>query len=143
MQVKDLMSNEYKWVTPQSTIAEAAEIMKNQDIGFLPVGENDRLVGVVTDRDIAVRAVAGNMAASSAVRDIMTPQVLYCFDDQSADEICSNMADIKVRRLPVVNRDKRLVGTVSLGDLSQAQAQQSGEALKCITECNNAASQAA
>ena len=90
-----------------------------------------------------IRAVAGNIDTNGAVRDIMTPQVMYCYDDQSADEICTNMADIKVRRLPVVNRDKRLVGTVSLGDLSQAQAQQSGEALKSITQCNAAVQQVA
>ncbi len=141
MQIKDVMSNNCNWVAPETTLAEAAQIMKDQDIGFLAVGESDRLIGAVTDRDIAIRAVAGNVEANSQIRDIMTQKVMYCFEDQNVDEICNNMSDIKVRRLPVVNRDKRLVGTVSLGDLSQGQAQESGQALKNIT--NHSAQQAA
>ncbi|PCI57288.1 MAG: inosine-5-monophosphate dehydrogenase [Alphaproteobacteria bacterium] len=143
MYIKDVMSTEYQWIAPEATICEAARLMKDQDIGFLPIGENDRLIGTVTDRDITLRAVADNLNTSTQVRDIMTPQLMYCYDDQSVDEICQNMAEIKVRRLPVVNRDKRLVGTVSLGDLAQAQTQQSGEALQSITNCDNAVSQAA
>lgn len=134
MQVKDVMSKSFNWVPPEATLAEAAQIMKDQDIGFLPVGEEDRLIGTLTDRDITIRAVADNLDASSSVKDVMTSKVMYCYDDQSVDEICSNMADVKVRRLPVVNRNKRLVGTVSLGDLSQKQTQESGEALRCITD---------
>ena len=144
MQIKDVMSKDYKWIAPETTLAEAATIMKDREIGFLPVGENDRLIGAITDRDIVVRALAGNKDPKIAeVRDSMTPQILYCFDDQSVDEICDNMADIKVRRLPVVNRDKRLVGVVSLGDLSQDQAQESGKALQQITEENQVQSEAA
>ena len=143
MQIKDIMSNNCDWIAPESTLAEAAQAMKDKDIGFLPIGENDRLIGVVTDRDITTRAVADNLDAAVQVRDVMTPKVMYCYDDQSVNEICENMADIKVRRLPVVNRDKRLIGTVSLGDLSQAQAQKSGESLQCITECESKASKAA
>jgi len=110
MQVKDVMSKEYKWIAPESTIVEAATLMKEQDIGFLPIGENDRLIGTITDRDITIFAVTDNLDAAMQVRDVMTPKVMYCYDDQSVDEICNNMADIKVRRLPVVSRDKRLVG---------------------------------
>jgi CBS domain-containing protein len=136
MKVKDVMSKNADWISPDTTLAQAAKQMKKQDIGFLPVGENDKLIGVVTDRDIAIRAVAeGKDANATMVRDVMTKKMFYCFDDQSVDEICDNMADIKVRRLPVVNRDKRLVGIVSLGDLSQAKEKSSGEALKHITEC--------
>ena len=141
MQIKDVMSKDYKWIAPETTLAEAAKIMKDREIGFLPVGENDRLIGAITDRDIVVRALAGNKDPQIAeVRDSMSPQILYCFEDQDVDEICDNMSDIKVRRLPVVNRDKRLVGVVSLGDLSQDRARKSGETLQHITEGRNAAS---
>lgn len=143
MQIKEVMSSNCNWIAPESTLAQAAQTMKDQDIGFLAVGENDRLIGVITDRDIALRAVADSMNAETQIRDIMTPQVLYCFDDQPVDEICANMSDVKVRRLPVVNREKRLVGTVSLGDLSQAKAQQSGQALQSITQNAQRASEAA
>ncbi len=142
MQIKDVMSPNCSWVAPNCDISEAAQMMKDQDIGFLPVGENDKLVGTITDRDIVLRAVAKSSQAAQ-VRDVMTEQLYYCFDDQTVDEICNNLSDIKVRRLPVVNRDKRLVGVVSLGNLSQAQAQQSGQTLQSITEDAQAKSQAA
>lgn len=139
MQIKDVMSGEYNWVAPQASVSEAAQIMKDKDIGFLAVGENDRLVGTVTDRDLTVRALTADQnAQAQQIKDVMTPKVYYCYQDQAVDEICQNMAEIQVRRLPVVNRDKRLVGTVSLGDLAQAQAEQSGQALQQITK-NNAA----
>lgn len=135
MQIKDVMTRDYKWIAPDANLFEAAQIMKEQEVGFLPVGENDRLIGAITDRDIVTRALANNQDPKIAqVRDTMTAKTLYCFEDQSVDEICDNMSDIKVRRLPVVNRDKRLVGIVSLGDLSQNQAQRSGQTLQHITQ---------
>ncbi len=143
MQIKDVMTPQCDWIAPDASLEQAAKIMKDQDIGFIPVGENDKLIGAVTDRDIVTRAVSAGANPSSQVRDIMTPQIKYCFEDQTVDEICQNMSDIKVRRLPVVNRDKRLVGVVSLGDLSQGKAQPSGEALQNITEENKRSSQAA
>ncbi|MGH1456227.1 MAG: CBS domain-containing protein [Alphaproteobacteria bacterium] len=133
MQIKDVMTQQCEWISPNATLAEAAQVMKKFDTGFLPVGENDKLIGAITDRDIVMRAVADN-AQSASVKDVMTPQIKYCFDDQAVDDICQNMSEIKVRRLPVVNRDKRLVGVVSLGDLSQQQAPQTGEALQGITQ---------
>jgi len=93
-------------------------MMVEIDAGVLPVAQDDRLVGMITDRDIAVRAVAQGKSPDTLVRDVMSPEVLYCFDDQEIKEITRNMGDVKVRRLPVVNRDKRLVGIISLGDLS-------------------------
>ncbi len=143
MQIKDVMTPQCDWIAPDASLEQAAKIMKDQDIGFIPVGENDKLIGAVTDRDIVTRAVSAGANPSSQVRDIMTPQIKYCFEDQTVDEICQNMSEIKVRRLPVVNRDKRLVGVVSLGDLSQGKAQPSGEALQNITEENKRSSQAA
>lgn len=135
MQIKDVMTTNYEWIAPDATLSEAAQTMKERDFGYMPVGENDRLIGAITDRDIVIRTVAeAKDPQQTQVRDAMTPKVLYCYDDQSVDEICQNMSDVKVRRMPVVNRDKRLVGVVSLGDLSQAQAQQSGQSLQEITE---------
>ena len=92
--------------------------MAEIDVGSLPVAENERIVGMVTDRDITVRAVAEGKGPNALVRDVMTPDVCYCFEDQELDEVAANMADIKVRRLPVVSRDERLVGIVSLADIA-------------------------
>lgn len=110
-------------------------MMAEIDAGVLPVGENDRLVGMITDRDIAVRAVAAGKPPDTPIRDVMSSDVCYCFDDQEISDVAANMADIKVRRLPVVNRDKRLVGILSLGDIAQAdnQDQPAVEALSGIS----------
>lgn len=121
MRVSDVMTRDVKTANPEQTICEAARLMAEIDAGVLPVGENDRLVGMITDRDIAVRAVAQEKPPTTKVREIMSQEVLYCFDDQEVDDIARNMSDVKVRRLPVVNREKRLVGIVSLGDLSKAE----------------------
>lgn len=119
-QIKDIMTKNCKWVAPEMSLGQAARIMADQDFGFLPVGENNRLIGMVTDRDIVIRGVANNSDPQTVtVRDVMTPQTYYCFEDQEIDEVCDNMADIKIRRLPVMDRNKNLVGVVSLGDLSQ------------------------
>jgi CBS domain-containing protein len=104
-------------VSPDDTIRQAAAKMKEIDAGALPVAEGDKLVGMLTDRDIAVRAVAEGKGPDAKVRDLMTPQVKYVFDDEQIEDVADNMADLQVRRLPVVNREKRLVGIVSLGDL--------------------------
>ena len=143
MQIKDVMTPQCEWIAPDASLEEAAKIMQDKDIGFIPVGENDKLIGAVTDRDIVTRAIAKGANGSTQVRDVMTPQIKYCYDDQAVDSICQNMSDIKVRRLPVVNRDKRLVGVVSLGDVSQGHILESGEALQAITNEKNKASKAA
>jgi len=120
-QIKDVMSQDVQFVTPEKTVQQVAEIMQARDIGFVPVGENDRLIGMVTDRDITTRCVAkGQSPADQQIRDIMTPKTYYCYDDQEIEDVCNNLGEIQVRRLPVVNRDKRLVGIVSLGDLAQS-----------------------
>ncbi len=134
--IKDVMTKECEWIAPETDLVKAAKIMQQRDCGFLPVGENEKIIGMVTDRDIAIRAVAeGKDPKSTKVRDIMTKETYYCYDDQAVDEICKNMGDLKVRRMPVVNRDKRLVGVVSLGDVSQvAAAADVGECQQQITE---------
>ena len=118
MQVSKLMTRDVKLITPSQTIRDAAQMMLELDAGALPVQQDDRLVGMITDRDIAVRAVAEGKSPDTPVGEIMSSEVLYCFDDQEIKDIARNMGEVKVRRLPVVNREKRLVGIVSLGDLA-------------------------
>jgi CBS domain-containing protein len=118
MQIRELMSRDVATITPGTSLRDAARRMAALNVGALPVSDKERLVGMITDRDIAVRGVAEGKTPSAKVRDVMTPQIKYCFDDQELDEIAANMADIQVRRLPVVDRDKRLVGILSLGDIA-------------------------
>ena len=119
MRVSEVMTRGVECIGAGATLQEAAAKMKSLDIGPLPVCENDRLVGMVTDRDITVRATAeGEDPAVIRVRDIMTPEVLYCFEDDLVGDAARLMEDRQVRRLVVVNHDKRLVGIVSLGDLA-------------------------
>jgi CBS domain-containing protein len=135
MKVKEAMTRDVRLVRPDQTIREAAHLMAELDIGCLPVEENDRMVGMITDRDIAVRAVSEGRGPETSVREVMSRDVKYCYDDQSVEEVTSNMADIRVRRLPVVNRNKRLVGILSLGDLAVDESAQdeAGEALGGIS----------
>jgi CBS domain-containing protein len=121
MRVSEAMTREVRIATPGQSIRDVAKLMADLDAGALPVGENDRLVGMVTDRDIAIRAVALGKGPDTPVREVMSEDVKYCFDDEDLEHVARNMGDIQVRRLPVVNRDKRLVGIVSLGDVSQKE----------------------
>ena len=118
MLAQELMTRDVTIAGPDESLAHAARRMAELDVGALPVSENDRLIGMITDRDIAVRGVAQGKGPKAKVREVMTPEVKYCFQDQSVDEIAANMADIQLRRLPVVDRDKRLVGILSLGDIA-------------------------
>jgi CBS domain-containing protein len=118
MKVRDCMTREVRIADPAETLREAATAMADVDAGFLPVGEDDRLVGIVTDRDIAIRGVAHGLPPEAPVREVMSGEVLYCFEDDDCEEVLNNMAEIQVRRLPVVDRDKRLVGVVSITDLA-------------------------
>jgi CBS domain-containing protein len=132
MKISEIMTHEVETVSPNETLQDAAKRMASLDAGALPVGENDQLIGMITDRDIAVRGVARGKGPEAKVRDVMTDEVKYCFDDQDVNEIASNMAEIQVRRLPVVNRSKRLVGIISLADLSQTRG--AGHALRGISQ---------
>lgn len=138
VQVRDCMTEEVELTDPGTSLMEAARKMRDGDFGMLPVGENDRLVGMITDRDIAVRAVAeGKNMRETKIREAMSPKVLYCFDDQSVEEAAAYMGEHQVRRLPVLNRNKRLVGILSLGDLATAsggRAENAGAALGRISE---------
>ena len=116
MKVADVMTRKVQLASPDDSLMEVAKRMTKEDVGFLPVGENDRLVGTITDRDIVARAVAQGKDGQARVRDAMTQDVKYCFEDESIEDVVQNTSDIQLRRLPVLNRDKRLVGIVSLAD---------------------------
>lgn len=145
MKVSEMMTRDVRLVRPDETIRAAAQLMGELDFGVLPVSENDRLVGMITDRDIAVRAIGAGRGPDTPVRDVMSREVLYCFEDQTTEEVAHNMGDVQVRRLPVVDRNKRLVGILSLGDLARANAaiDEAGEALHGITQPGGQHSQAA
>lgn len=135
MKVKEIMSKDVNIASPRDTLQEAARRMAQLDVGSLPVGDNDRLVGMLTDRDIAIRAVAEGLPPSSPVDQAMSREVKYVFEDEDVDEVAEQMGDLQVRRLPVLNRDKRLVGIVSLGDVSRAaKPKDSGEALRDVSQ---------
>ena len=144
MKIQDTMTRDVHIANPGMSLRHAARMMAEIDAGALPVGDNNRLVGMITDRDIAVRAVAEGRGPETPVREIMSPDICFCFEDQELDEVAANMADVKVRRLPVVNRDKRLVGIVSLGDIALADDPKGAatSALCGISEPGGAHSQA-
>lgn len=121
MKVFDAMTPEVQLCTPEDTIKDAAQAMAALGVGLLPVTDNDRLIGMISDRDIAVRGVGMGHGPEARVGDVMTAEVKYCYEDQDLDEVCANMGDIQVRRLPVLNRSKRLVGIIALGDIALMQ----------------------
>ncbi len=133
--VKDAMHVSAEWRDPGASLTEIAQLMKAKDIGAVPIGEDDRLVGIVTDRDIALRAVANEIDLGTAIaRDVMSREVHYCMEDEEIDEAIELMEEKQIRRLPVVNREKRLVGMLSLGDISQATSQNAaGELLRSVS----------
>lgn len=122
MIVKECMSNYVELGRPDMSLKEVACLMRDGDFGFLPIQENDRLIGTVTDRDLAIRGLAEGLNPDKAkAREVMSQKVLYCFEDQSIEEVTRNLGDNQIRRLPVLNRDKRLVGVLSLGDIAQSE----------------------
>jgi CBS domain-containing protein len=134
MRVSEAMTREVRVCTPGSSIRECAKVMAEIDAGALPVGENDRLVGMITDRDIAIRGVAAGKGPDTPVRDVMSVEVKYCYQDEELDHVAKNMADIQVRRLPVVDRDKRLVGILSLGDLALNERKSAAKAVSGVSK---------
>jgi CBS domain-containing protein len=137
MQLKEIMTPGVEVISPDATIGEAAEKMRHLDIGPLPVCDGDRLVGMLTDRDITVRAVAeGRHPVTTLVREVMTPDVVYGFEDQDVQDAARLMEQYQIRRLPVLSRTKRLVGMVALGDLAVHPGHQglAGEVLEQVSE---------
>ena len=118
MQINNVMSRNVKIIASDQTVRDAAAMMRQLDAGALPVGEKDKLVGMITDRDIAIRGIAEGKGPDTKIRDVMSHEVKYCFEDEEVEHVAEKMAELQVRRLPVMNRDKRLVGIVSLGDLA-------------------------
>jgi CBS domain-containing protein len=136
MKIAECMTQDIEIVSPDQPIQEAAQFMLRADAGVMPVSEGDKLVGMVTDRDIAVRAVAEGLGPDTPVRDVMSGNVLFCFDDEEVEAVALKMSDSQVRRMPVLSReDERLVGIVSLGDISRSeQSEAAAVALDGITD---------
>lgn len=135
MKVNQIMHTGVEWVSPETSVIAIAKIMRDNDIGAVPVGENDRLVGMVTDRDIVCRAIAENRdLAKSHVRDVMTKNVIYCYADEEVEDAIHLMEQKQVRRLPVINKSKRMVGMISLGDISHRMGHQlTGELTEAVS----------
>jgi CBS domain-containing protein len=142
MLVKEAMSRDVKTVGPDEQIQAAARIMLDMDVGALPVGDEDHLVGMITDRDIAVRGVAAGKAPSARVREVMSGELRYCFEDEDTAHVARNMGEQQLRRLPVVDREKRLVGIIALADLvTSAKSGHATAALSGISQAGGAHSQ--
>ena len=129
MQIRDVMTTDVKTLSPDQSIREAAALMADIDSGALLVNDQDRLIGMITDRDIAIRAVAKGLDCDTPVREVMSNTIRYCFDDESVQDVSQNMAENEMRRMPVLNREKRLVGVVSLGNIASCHNQQTSDTL--------------
>ena len=135
MRVSEAMTREVRLTKPRQSISAAAKVMADIDAGALPVAERDRLVGMITDRDITVRAVAAGKGADTSVREVMSRGVMYCFEDEELDHVADNMGEMRIRRLPVMNRSKRLVGILSLRDIAAATgAHPAGDAIRGVSK---------
>jgi len=135
MKVKNAMHKGAEWIAPETPVAQIAKRMKELDVGSLPVGDNDRLIGMVTDRDITCRAVAnGHDISKVTARDVMTKGIFYCRDSEELDDALRIMETRKIRRLPVIDEKKRMVGMLSLGDVSHAASHElSGELCAAVS----------
>jgi CBS domain-containing protein len=131
--LKDIMSPNVQVVSPEATISEAAQKMRDGDFGMVPVAENDRMIGAISDRDIAVRAIAEGKGPNTPVRDVMSEGITWAYEDDSVEHAAEIMSKHQVRRLPVVNRDKRLVGIVALGDFA-VESSDVGPAAEALAE---------
>ncbi|HTN40266.1 MAG TPA: CBS domain-containing protein [Asticcacaulis sp.] len=123
MHVKDIMSADFKFASPQTTLREAAVLMRDGDYGYLPIGDSEKLKGAVTDRDIVIRAVAAGHGADTPVSEVMSETIVYCFEDDDIREAADMMKREQIRRLAVLNDNKRLVGIITLGDIARADEQ--------------------
>jgi CBS domain-containing protein len=134
--IKELMSRNVQVINPDETIQEAAQQMLKGDFGMMPVGENDRMIGSISDRDIAIRAVVGGLGSDTKVRDIMSAGIHWAYEDDSVEKVASQMSEKQIRRLPIVNADKRLTGIVALGDFAveSKDIKVAGEALAEISQ---------
>jgi CBS domain-containing protein len=135
MKVREIMTTDVECVAPDTDVPELANKMKTLDVGFIPVCDNDRLVGTVTDRDIVIRGIAGGKDIDSTIaQNIMTKEVHWCYEDDDVKDVAKLMREKEVRRMLILNQDKRLVGVVSIGDISKVEEHESGKTLKDISE---------
>jgi len=137
MKVSECMTRNVRLCGPNDTIQDAARTMKQIDAGLLPVGEDDRLIGTITERDIVLRALAAGLPYETPVREVMSPGVKYCFDSDKLEDVATQMGEEKLRRILVLDKDKRLVGIVSLGDVAKYEHRQGGAALSKIASAGN------
>lgn len=135
-QIKELMSRDVQVISPDETIREAAQYMLKGNFGMMPVGENDRMIGSISDRDIAIRAVAVGMDPGTKVRQVMSEGIHWAYENDSVTDVAKRMSEHQIRRLPIMNADKRLVGIVALGDFAvdSADIAVAGEALADISQ---------
>jgi CBS domain-containing protein len=134
MYVRDIMTADVIVASPDDDLMRAAQLMESNDFGSLPIGDNGRLIGMLTDRDITIRGVARGLGPDAKVRDVMTTDIECVRDTDSVAEAASRMEDMQVRRLPVVDESDKLVGIVSLGDLAQSEPDDAGDALQGISQ---------
>lgn len=133
MKIRDMMTPQCEWVAPETTVVDVARLMREKDIGFVPVGENDKLIGVITDRDIVLRCISHDHdPVITDARVIMSEGCKYCYDDMDIEEVMDNMGHEQISRLAVVNREKRLVGVISLANCAKADRDDTGEAMQNI-----------
>ncbi len=135
MQVREAMHKGVEWMAPTTSLAELAQTMRKHDIGAIPIGENDRLIGMVTDRDIVVKGLANGQDASSlTARDVMTEGIVYCRANEELGDALRIMEDKRIRRLPVLDENKRMIGMLSLGDVSSAASHElAGELASAVS----------
>ncbi len=142
MKVSEVMTRNVRIANAEETIQDAARIMAEIDAGVVPVGQNGKLVGMLTDRDIAIRAIAEGKGPDTKVSTVMSAEVKFCYDDEDLDHVCSNLGQQKIRRIPVLDRNKQLVGILSLGDVAvETGGEGAGEALAAISRPGGAHSQ--
>jgi CBS domain-containing protein len=134
MKIAKIMSRDVQFIKPDTTLREAASLMKKIDVGCLPVAEHDKLVGMITDRDLAIRGMGEGKGPDAKVRDAMSHEIKYCFEDEDVAHVAENMAELQIRRLPVMTREKRLVGIVSLADLTKGSLPNTVKALHGISK---------
>ena len=135
MKVREIMTTNVECVSPDTPVTELANKMKTLDVGFIAICDNDRLAGTVTDRDIVIRGIAGGKNISTLkAKDVMTKEIFWCFEDEDVKEVARKMSEKEVRRKLILNKDKRLVGVVSIGDIAKVEEKESGKALKSITD---------
>ena len=136
MKLREIMSDHVEVIHPDDSLQTAAEKMRDRDIGFLPVCDGDRLIGVLTDRDLITRGLADGLESKALLgRDLVTSPAIYCFDDQSIEEAAKLMHDNQIRRLVVLSRNKQMVGVISLGDLAMTASDKlTGNVLQSVSE---------